>query len=202
MPITWYSFRLHCHKASDSCVENYECLKIQFRDIFSSMARIVHTLALRCVSEWCLLTVCQDDLWGNAVFLKEANSVSVELKKKVKLTLWMQCAHSYQLSTQTFTSKPSDILRYFYTGFGATRYLRHRIRCEGTFRGLKIQTSVSRRSLCIVSVFGQFSVTQLHIVIVLITTLRMWTAYGDEHVQGGPKIVTIFVRFNFIKYIL
>jgi len=28
--------------------------------------------------------VWQDDLWGNAVFLKEANSISVELKKKVK----------------------------------------------------------------------------------------------------------------------
>ena len=26
----------------------------------------------------------QDDLWGNAVFLKEANSISVELKKKVR----------------------------------------------------------------------------------------------------------------------
>jgi hypothetical protein len=24
-----------------------------------------------------------DDLWGNAVFLKEANAISVELKKKV-----------------------------------------------------------------------------------------------------------------------
>ncbi len=26
----------------------------------------------------------QDDLWGNAIFLKEANSISVELKKKVQ----------------------------------------------------------------------------------------------------------------------
>jgi hypothetical protein len=25
----------------------------------------------------------QDDLWGNAIFLKEANAISVELKKKV-----------------------------------------------------------------------------------------------------------------------
>lgn len=25
----------------------------------------------------------QDDLWGNAIFLKEANAISVELNKKV-----------------------------------------------------------------------------------------------------------------------
>jgi hypothetical protein len=25
----------------------------------------------------------RDDLWGNAIFLKEANAISVELKKKV-----------------------------------------------------------------------------------------------------------------------
>ena len=25
----------------------------------------------------------QDDLWGNAIFLKEANAISVELRKKV-----------------------------------------------------------------------------------------------------------------------
>lgn len=29
-------------------------------------------------------TSLRDDLWGNAVFLKEANAISVELKKKVK----------------------------------------------------------------------------------------------------------------------
>lgn len=28
-------------------------------------------------------TSIRDDLWGNAVFLKEANAISVELKKKV-----------------------------------------------------------------------------------------------------------------------
>lgn len=27
----------------------------------------------------------QDDLWGNAIFLKEANAISVELKKKVRI---------------------------------------------------------------------------------------------------------------------
>lgn len=29
-------------------------------------------------------TSLRDDLWGNAIFLKEANAISVELKKKVK----------------------------------------------------------------------------------------------------------------------
>lgn len=30
-------------------------------------------------------TSLRDDLWGNAIFLKEANAISVELKKKVPL---------------------------------------------------------------------------------------------------------------------
>ena len=32
-------------------------------------------------------TSLRDDLWGNAIFLKEANAISVELKKKVRLGL-------------------------------------------------------------------------------------------------------------------
>lgn len=30
-------------------------------------------------------TSLRDDLWGNAIFLKEANAISVELKKKVNI---------------------------------------------------------------------------------------------------------------------
>lgn len=30
-------------------------------------------------------TSLRDDLWGNAIFLKEANAISVELKKKVRI---------------------------------------------------------------------------------------------------------------------
>ena len=29
-------------------------------------------------------TSLRDDLWGNAIFLKEANAISVELKKRVQ----------------------------------------------------------------------------------------------------------------------
>lgn len=32
-------------------------------------------------------TSLRDDLWGNAIFLKEANAISVELKKKVRLDI-------------------------------------------------------------------------------------------------------------------
>lgn len=32
-------------------------------------------------------TSLRDDLWGNAIFLKEANAISVELKKKVNYVL-------------------------------------------------------------------------------------------------------------------
>jgi kinesin family protein 1 len=33
--------------------------------------------------EYHQFTSLRDDLWGNAIFLKEANAISVELKKKV-----------------------------------------------------------------------------------------------------------------------
>lgn len=32
---------------------------------------------------WYQFTSLRDQLWGNAIFLKEANAISVELKKKV-----------------------------------------------------------------------------------------------------------------------
>lgn len=39
-------------------------------------------------------TSLRDDLWGNAIFLKEANAISVELKKKVAIWLILvRCAY-------------------------------------------------------------------------------------------------------------
>ena len=42
-------------------------------------------LAATCFQKWRYhqFTSLRDDLWGNAIFLKEANAISVELKKKV-----------------------------------------------------------------------------------------------------------------------
>ena len=37
--------------------------------------------------DWFYVFHWQDDLWGNAIFLKEANAISVELKKKVRLSV-------------------------------------------------------------------------------------------------------------------
>lgn len=34
--------------------------------------------------KWYQFTSLRDLLWGNAIFLKEANAISVELKKKVR----------------------------------------------------------------------------------------------------------------------
>lgn len=44
-----------------------------------------YELALRAFRKWKThrFTSLRDDLWGNAIFLKEANAISVELKKKV-----------------------------------------------------------------------------------------------------------------------
>lgn len=36
--------------------------------------------------KWYQFTSLRDQLWGNAIFLKEANAISVELKKKVGAT--------------------------------------------------------------------------------------------------------------------
>merc|ERR1719210_813891 len=48
-------------------------------------------------------TSLRDDLWGNAVFLKEANAISVELKKKVSF--------QFVLMTNTLYSPfPPDLL--------------------------------------------------------------------------------------------
>jgi len=41
------------------------------------------TRCFSAVAELLVLISLQDDLWGSAMFLKEANSISVELKKKV-----------------------------------------------------------------------------------------------------------------------
>jgi len=62
------------------------------------------------LASWALLkwrvhqfTSLRDDLWGNAVFLKEANSISVELKKKVQF--------QFVLLTNTLYSPfPPDLL--------------------------------------------------------------------------------------------
>lgn len=40
-------------------------------------------------------TSLRDDLWGNAIFLKEANAISVELKKKVRCTIFSQRKASF-----------------------------------------------------------------------------------------------------------
>ena len=37
-------------------------------------------------------TSLRDDLWGNAIFLKEANAISVELKKKVVRKIFLNIA--------------------------------------------------------------------------------------------------------------
>lgn len=49
-------------------------------------------------------TSLRDDLWGNAIFLKEANAISVELKKKVESLNIIK-----QLAKQKFTLVPSVV---------------------------------------------------------------------------------------------
>lgn len=44
--------------------------------------------------KWYQFTSLRDQLWGNAIFLKEANAISVELKKQVILTGHFRCPPS------------------------------------------------------------------------------------------------------------
>ncbi|XP_037088906.1 kinesin-like protein unc-104 [Pollicipes pollicipes] len=64
-----------------------------------------YQLAATCFQKWRFhqFTSLRDDLWGNAVFLKEANAISVELKKKVQF--------QFTLMTHTMYSPlPADLL--------------------------------------------------------------------------------------------
>lgn len=49
-------------------------------------------------------TSLRDDLWGNAIFLKEANAISVELKKKVTAVVAKVCLSSESLITFLYSS--------------------------------------------------------------------------------------------------
>merc|ERR1740128_677307 len=64
-----------------------------------------YELASWAFSKWRIhqFTSLRDDLWGNAVFLKEANSISVELKKRVSFQFSL-------LSNTLFSTFPPDLL--------------------------------------------------------------------------------------------
>jgi len=51
----------------------------------ANWSEIEYALAMKAFRKWksYRFTSLRDDLWGNAIFLKEANAISVELKKKV-----------------------------------------------------------------------------------------------------------------------
>lgn len=44
-----------------------------------------------------LILQVRDDLWGNAIFVKEANAISVELKKKVQFQFVLLTDTMYRL---------------------------------------------------------------------------------------------------------
>merc|ERR1740128_1079384 len=64
-----------------------------------------YELASWAFSKWRIhqFTSLRDDLWGNAVFLKEANSISVELKKRVSFQFSL-------LSNTLYSTFPPDLL--------------------------------------------------------------------------------------------
>lgn len=62
-------------------------------------------------------TSLRDDLWGNAIFLKEANAISVELKKRVQFqftlltdTLYSPLPPDLALPTQAMQSEVSEVV--------------------------------------------------------------------------------------------
>ena len=52
--------------------------------VIQSLRPVYYSLVIEFDALFLLITL-QDDLWGSAMFLKEANSISVELKKKVTI---------------------------------------------------------------------------------------------------------------------
>ena len=66
------------------------CLSLLLQHVYIFHPWIHHVITY-------LLTVgrvWQDDVWGNAVLLKEANAISVELKKKVKKRSFVSSVHN------------------------------------------------------------------------------------------------------------
>lgn len=75
-------FRFNCTVYVILCKQNVSSNNCNILQIHHFMLSIDSAEFSRC--RVLFNAVWQDDLWGNAVFLKEANSISVELKKKVK----------------------------------------------------------------------------------------------------------------------
>jgi len=55
------------------------------------------------------VSVWQDDVWGNAVLLKEANAISVELKKKVKNLICLLSTYRSRTCKYTDGEMPSRV---------------------------------------------------------------------------------------------
>lgn len=81
-------------------------------------------------------TSLRDDLWGNAIFLKEANAISVELKKKVRLRFNV---------TDTIQEKLKPLNQFFPSPFrfsSSSRFLQ--TRCTLRYRSTCYQPSKTR----------------------------------------------------------
>lgn len=63
-------------------------------------------------------TSLRDDLWGNAIFLKEANAISVELKKKVSILVVLPGS-----SCETRVSKTSILFLHVFLVHAKYLYL-------------------------------------------------------------------------------
>ncbi|CAL8148135.1 unnamed protein product [Orchesella dallaii] len=75
------------HQMMQSYMENdYEEESYDPSNAIANWSEREYELALRAFRKWKThrFTSLRDDLWGNAIFLKEANAISVELKKKVQ----------------------------------------------------------------------------------------------------------------------
>lgn len=57
-------------------------------------------------------TSLRDDLWGNAIFLKEANAISVELKKKVQFQFTLLTETLYSPLPPDLSIQDSSIMNY------------------------------------------------------------------------------------------
>ena len=58
-------------------------------DVVENWSEKEYAVTLQAFKKWRThrFTSLRDDLWGNAIFLKEANAISVELKKRVSKEL-------------------------------------------------------------------------------------------------------------------
>ncbi|KAL4121473.1 hypothetical protein QTP88_013982 [Uroleucon formosanum] len=99
----------------DDCIQEEDIFVNPLFDAECNWTDKEYQLVLTTCRKWKYhqFTSLRDDLWGNAVFLKEANAISVELKKKVQFQFTLLTDTLYSPLLLDFLTEDDDVDRPF-----------------------------------------------------------------------------------------